>query len=49
MHVIEEGDRGAPGPHAGQLVLDVVDRDVHPLVDFGKQSFEIVDVHIGSS
>ena len=40
-------DRGAPRPHAAQLVPDVLGRGVHPLVDFGEQPFQIVDIHAG--
>ena len=49
VHVVEQGSRRPAGADAGELVLDVLERDVHPLVDFGKQSFEIVDIHIAPS
>ena len=45
MNAVEDRDRGAPGPHARQLVLDVLERHVHPLVDFRVQAFQIVDIH----
>ena len=45
VHVVEQGSRRPAGADARKIVLDALERDVHPLVDFGKQSFEIVDIH----
>ena len=49
MNVIEQRRRGAAGTDAGQLVFHMVERRVHALAHFRKQSLQIVDVHMSLS
>ena len=48
VHVVEQGSGRPPGADSGKIVLHTLERDVHPLLDFDKQSFEIVDIHCRS-
>ena len=45
VDAVQNRDRRPSGPHAGELVLDVLDGHAHPLVDFGVQPFQIVHIH----
>jgi hypothetical protein len=46
VHVLENANRRAPRAHACELVLHVVERGIHPLVDLEEQPFQIIYVHV---
>ncbi len=45
VHAVQNRHRCAPGPHARKLVLQVIDRRLHPLADFAVQPFQVSDIH----
>ena len=49
VDAVEDRHRRAAGPHAGQFVAHVLERRVHPLVDFGEQALQVVDIHCRSA
>jgi cyclopropane-fatty-acyl-phospholipid synthase len=41
VHAVENGDRRASGPDAGELVLQVIEGRLHPLADFGLEHYDV--------
>ena len=47
VHGVEDVDGGPPGAHARQFVAEVLDDQVHPLLQVRIQGLEIDDIHAG--
>jgi hypothetical protein len=45
VDAVEDGHRRAPGPNAAELVLQMVERRLHPFVDLAVQALQVIHIH----